>query len=256
MVMLLGSCRCCNDPAGGNVNCAQSGCHVGPQNTPVQSRTGWITSNIPSSGYAPGTTYTITAIATGTSSYRYGFEVSPQNSNGTVLGSLVITDGVNTQLAGSNNGYITHKTAGTVGTTGSHTWSFNWTAPTGANSDSVTFYGAFNISNSDNTAAGDTIRTSILTVRQNPAMGIATITNLSNGITTFPNPVNNFITIINNTDSEKMQLVIFNTDGQTVKELQQVTSNQPVNLADLPSGYYVLKIITTSGISIQKFIKN
>ena len=52
-----------------------------------------------------------------------------------------------------------------------------------------------------------------------------------------------------------MQLVIFNTDGQTVKELQQVTSNRPVNLADWPSGYYVLKIITTSGISIQKFIK-
>jgi len=241
----------CGDPMGGNLTCAQPGCHTG---LAVISKTGWITSDIPSSGYIPGTTYVITATATGTSSNKFGFEVSPQNSSGTSLGSLAISDAANTQLIG-NSKYVTHKSAGTTGSTGSHTWSFNWIAPIGGSSGPVTFYGAFVIANNDEDHTGDTVRTSKLTIPQDPSTGITDVNKVSEGINVFPNPVNDLLTITNNKDSETMLLTIINTEGEIVKNLQ-VISNQPITATDLASGYYVLRIKTRSGTSIQKIIKN
>ena len=55
-------------------------CHGGT----VANVTGWITSNIPAEGYTPGTSYTITVTVSGSGSK--GFEVSPQNSSGGLLG--------------------------------------------------------------------------------------------------------------------------------------------------------------------------
>src|SRR5712671_3368866 len=107
-------------PGDGGLTCAISGCHVGP--TPA-TMSGWITSNIPASGYVPGNTYSITATATRAGHVRFGFEVSPQSPTGVLLGTLIVTNTTETQLVGANK-YITHKLAGTTGS-GSKTWNFN-----------------------------------------------------------------------------------------------------------------------------------
>lgn len=114
---------------GDGKNCTE--CHGGT----ATSVTGWITSNIPVSGYVPGQTYQITATNNITGSGKYGFEVSPQNNAGTLLGTLAA--GTNSQLVGGNK-YITH----TAASTSINTWTFNWTAPAAGTGD-VTFYGAF-----------------------------------------------------------------------------------------------------------------
>jgi len=67
----------CGDPAGGNLDCTS--CHSGSVAT---MQPGWIESNIPETGYVPGTEYTITATATLNGYSKFGFEVSPQNSEG------------------------------------------------------------------------------------------------------------------------------------------------------------------------------
>ncbi|HOW30090.1 MAG TPA: T9SS type A sorting domain-containing protein [Bacteroidales bacterium] len=114
---------------GDGKNCTD--CHTGTASTV----SGWITSNIPATGYEPGQTYQITATNNITGSGKYGFEVSPQNTSGTLLGTLAA--GSNNQLVG-NNKYVTHVSASeTV-----KTWTFNWTAPA-AGTGNVTFYGAF-----------------------------------------------------------------------------------------------------------------
>ena len=113
-------------------------CHTG---SPVTAVSGWITSNIPPTGYTPDSIYTITATATLNGINTFGFEVSPQDSaSGTILGTLVVTNSAQTALAGS--GYITQTLSGISGT-GSKSWSFNWVAPHAGNG-TVTFYGAFN----------------------------------------------------------------------------------------------------------------
>lgn len=114
---------------GDGQNC--TACHGGTATT----STGWITSTIPPTGYVPGQTYQITATNNLTGSGKYGFEVSPQNVSGALLGTLAAGSG--SQLVGSGK-YITHTNANIT----NNTWTFNWTAPA-SGTGQVTFYGAF-----------------------------------------------------------------------------------------------------------------
>jgi hypothetical protein len=72
-----------NDPANG---CARSGCHSGG-NT---ARAGLIGSDIPSQGYTPGQTYTFTVQIEQAGISKWGFQISPQAANGTLLGTLIL----------------------------------------------------------------------------------------------------------------------------------------------------------------------
>lgn len=144
----------------GDAGATCKNCHAGP--TPIVE-SGWITSNIPSAGYTGGQTYTITATITRSGHSKFGFEVSPQNPTGTLLGTLITTNTTETQLVGTSK-YITHKTAGTAGAN-ARTWTFNWTAPV-AGTGNVTFYGAFLATNSGNNSSGDTTFTSTLLVSE------------------------------------------------------------------------------------------
>ncbi len=162
-------------PGDGGVTCNTSGCHTGMATTAVA---GWITSNVPGTGYVPGQTYTLTATATQTGCVRFGFQISPQSITGTLLGTLIVTDVTNTLIVSSK--YIEQRAAGTVGSTNSHTWTFNWIAPA-AGTGSVTFYGAFNCSNNNGSSGGDAIFTSTLVIPQCNASTTVT----ANGPTTF-----------------------------------------------------------------------
>ncbi len=147
------------------LTCAASGCHTG---SAVVASPGWITSNIPGTGYVPGTAYTITATATMASLVRFGFEISPQSASGNLVGTL--TAGAGTQVIGAGK-YITHTSAGTTGTTGSHTWTFTWTAPA-SGTGPLSFYGAFNCTNNDTHTSGDQIHTSSMAVTEAPTNGL------------------------------------------------------------------------------------
>lgn len=114
---------------GDGSNC--SSCH----GTAATTTAGWITSNIPAAGYTPGQAYQITATNNMTGSGKYGFEVSPQNVAGTLLGTL--TAGTGTKLVGTGK-YVTQSAASNT----LKTWTFTWTAPV-AGTGNVTFYGAF-----------------------------------------------------------------------------------------------------------------
>lgn len=108
-------------------------CHGGS----VSNAPGWITSNIPPTGYVPGNTYTITVTVSGVG--KKGFEVSPQNPSGTQLGVLIAGPG--TKLVGGTK-YVTQATGSS---SNPKSWDFNWTAPP-PGAGEVTFYGAFTVS--------------------------------------------------------------------------------------------------------------
>ena len=137
--------------------CAES-CHGGSAVT----QAGLITSNIPTAGYTPGSTYTITASITG--SGNKGFQVSPQNTAGTLLGSLIA--GTGSQIVGIK--YITHSSAKS---STAATWTFQWIAPA-AGTGSVTFYGAFAITQS-------TTKKSTLVVNEAVVVAAPTITSFT-----------------------------------------------------------------------------
>ena len=96
-----------------------------------------ITSNIPSDGYIPGNTYTITANLVNAGGPN-GFEITcEENTSNTKTGILFNTNPSATQLVNNGNA-ITHTTAGNS----LNTWSFDWEAPSIGTGD-ITFYGAF-----------------------------------------------------------------------------------------------------------------
>ncbi len=126
----------------------------------LKTQEGLITSNATNNLYEPGKKYTIRASAKGTAGVkRIGFEISPQNSMGTLLGTMILSDSDRTRLI-SKGKYITHTDQGSQAKDGANSWSFEWQAPKAGTGD-VTFYGSFMVSESS-----QIVFTSTLTLKE------------------------------------------------------------------------------------------
>lgn len=230
---------------GDGMNCTS--CHSGT----ALPQAGLITSNIPIEGYIPGQTYTITGTITTSGKTKFGFEISPQNTTGNLKGTLILTNTSATQLVGSGK-YITHKSSGTSFPSGTALWSFDWTAPVTGSGD-LTFYGAFNSSNSNGSSSGDAISLSSLAVSEAPT-GIADINNNSNQVLIYPNPVCDKLFITTGSTGQKnMTVSIIDVAGKLVKEIESADGS--IDFTDISKGYYVLKIKTADGVFIKKVVK-
>lgn len=209
---------------------------------------GTIVSDIPGTGYAAGATYNFTASISGSSANNYGFEVSPQDVAGNILGTLSNAGSGAKLIAGST--FVTHSTPGT-GT--SKSWTFKWTAPASTSSvTSVTFYGAFLVGNNNNLDGnGDLTYNSSITYSLNPTAGINELTSTER-ISVYPNPVSEFVHF--NTNEKIKSVTIYNVEGKIVKQLVEIDNNT-INVKDLKEGHYTLNISTAKGNKISNFIK-
>lgn len=235
-------------------NC--SGCHTGSSVITNQSL---ITSDIPTDGYVPGVTYNITASISKPGINKFGFQVSPQNTIGQLKGTLINSTPTLTQLI-STGKYITHKSAGTAGTSNSNTWNFQWTAPA-AGTGALTFYGAFVAANNSGNTSGDQVFLSSLPVQENSAIGVAEQTSHLNW-KLFPVPCKNELYLqTENYESERMQISIFSTTGELVKQsdciVDPLKNNISIQTQELPPGTYVIKATNNAGELMfhKKFIK-
>ncbi|OYT11864.1 MAG: hypothetical protein B6I18_02720 [Bacteroidetes bacterium 4572_112] len=59
-------------------------CHGGS----ATNKANWISSNIPSTGYIAGQTYTITVSGTHSGVSRFGFEATAENNTGAKVGTI------------------------------------------------------------------------------------------------------------------------------------------------------------------------
>jgi len=205
-------------------------CHGGTANP----QDNIITSNIPTEGYTPGQTYTITVTLAGASE-RKGFQVSPQKSDGTVLGTLAA--GSNSRV--QSNKWITHSSALRSSPA---VWTFNWTAPV-AGSGAVTFYGAFAVSQANTL-------TDQLLVAEKATTGIT-----ENGVVSkfslYPNPVVNSTINISYTLKTNANVTtnLVDLTGKTVVVLDNryiLSGKQEFNyqIPDINNGVYFLQLIS------------
>lgn len=210
-----------------NKTCARSQCH----NTIATPLTGLITSNIPPSGYVPGTTYTITCSCIQPGINKWGFQVSPMNASGTLQGTLIITNALTTKIVSGK--YVTHTASGTAGT-GSKSWSFNWVAPL-SGTGNVTFYGAFNFANGNGNSSGDFIHTSTLTIPEN-TMGISETPTRASAVRLSQNPFRDYLEVgIDLIKTETVHLSLLDSYGKCYFSRQQ---------EQLPSGRHWLRMET------------
>jgi hypothetical protein len=242
-------------PADG-LTCATSNCHAG---NPTISPSQIITSNVPVSGYLAGQTYTITAACAQVGINKYGFQISPQATNGSLLGQLIITNTTTTKIVSTK--YVTHTASGTAGI-GGRTWSFNWVAPAAGTGD-VTFYGSFNFTNSSSTAGGDIIRTNTLLISEDlTTSGIAPVNGDKLAAILYPNPIQSDATLRINLESQETVLVkILSLNGQLIAEPMEFFGTPGTNEfsiqvpGNLNTGAYKLMVTAGNASSVKTFFK-
>jgi hypothetical protein len=147
-------------------------CHGGG---PAQNLANAITTNIPSSGYVPGNTYTLTLTNSHPTNIRFGFQVTAEDASNSKVGTFLAP---NTAVQVVNGGNAaTHTSSGNMGTNNARTWTVDWVAPPAGTGD-VTFYAAFNSGNGSN--ANNQVRTSNTTVSEDvPAPPLNLVVNIT-----------------------------------------------------------------------------
>ena len=174
---------------------------------------------------------------------KKGFEVSPQDIAGNLVGTL--TAGTGNKLVGTNK-YVTHSSAVT---TNPAIWHFQWKAPNPGVGD-VTFYGSVAVTKT-------ATKTTTMTVPQS-TVGISSqdLVNLK----IYPNPCKE---IINTSYSLKgtstVEINLLSSDGKLLKTLAKEVSTPGEHSRqfglDQPAGLYLIQIRTNAGTIISRIIK-
>lgn len=235
---------------GDNSDC--SSCHS-TSGTPVTGAI-LITSNVPTGGYISGNTYQITVRAAHATFNKFGFQISPQTNSGALVGTLATTNNTETQLVGSGK-YVTHKSAGTAGTSipmvgNFKEWSISWTAPA-PGTGNVTFYGAALLANGNNQNSGDSLVKGTLVINESATNGITSLSN-NKELKLFPNPANNLINLYM---PENAEIMIINMSGKMVFQQNVNIGLNNIDISNLPSGIYFVKMQSKTTNEILKFVK-
>lgn len=210
---------------GDGQNC--SGCHSG---SPVVNLSEGISTNIPIEGYTPGETYTITVggAITRTGKTRYGFQLSPQNASGDLLGTL--TAGSGSTLIGSGK-YVGHN--GAV-TSSNPSWSFSWTAPE-TNTGEVGFYLSVLAANGNGGTSGDEVLLYNTLVNESNSVS-------SNSVERSTFSISNFNDRIVLNAEQINEVLLIDLNGKIVYQKNIVNeSNLEIITSNLSSGIYVVK---------------
>ena len=217
---------------GASNTCAKFGCHVGT----VNSGSGNVTvdlSGIPSSGYKPGETYTLSVTVVESGRTTFGFQATAEDASGNKMGTMVSSVDSKVQ----SNSWITHRMPN-----GSGTFTFDWTAPN--SSLDVTFFAAGNAANSDGKAGGDHIYTGSASVSRDILSSTEPLT-ASYGInilTVFPEK------ILRIESDRRASLKLFNVNGMFIRDMDIQQGTSDISVQNLNTGVYLLTE-PTSGYS-------
>jgi hypothetical protein len=230
-------------PADGK-NCTV--CHGG-SSEPVN---GWISSTIPESGYIPGERYTIRAVNRTIGHTRFGFQVSPQNISGTILGTLIATDTIRTKVVGDNNGYVTYRPASVVGVD-SMVWVFDWVAPADTVNE-VVFYGAFN-SNHDGHKGGDITQLSQLRVFKQGFTSLAKTKGNAISVSVYPNPAHSKIYLHAQTRlGAEYDISLYDMSGKCVWKGNNLIDKSAIDVSQFEKGIYIIEIKSNNEVATQR----
>ena len=203
-----------------------TGCHAHAGTNALVA--GWITSDIPAEGYTPETTYNITLNISASS--KKGFELSPQNASGTLVGTLI--SGTGSKLVNSNKSI----TQSTGKSTNPAQWTFQWKAPVAGTGD-FSFYGVYAIGTSD-------VKTGKLDIKENTSLGVNYV-EINKSINIYPNPSSGKINIkagiFNGT---AFKVTIFNAKGESVVSefYNNINSDLSFDLSKQSKGVYFIEI--------------
>jgi hypothetical protein len=219
-------------------------CHSGTS----QSVSGWISTNIPVTGYTAGEIYNITITATNASAARFGFELTAEDANNKKNATFTITNTSETKLTNANRA-VTHTTAGTTPSGNTKSWNFEWTAPQ-ESTGVITFYASVNAANGNGNTSGDLIYKTSTVIAPNSTF----VSEHYNSFKFYPNPSAGLVNFEAKINSASTDLLIFNTKGQLVEHKNISNGIFQINLSYLPNGVYYLKLSDGVKKEFQKLV--
>lgn len=228
------------DPYNGNKDCTN--CHSGTATT----ISGLITTDIPSSGYVPGTVYNITTSKSSPSILDFGFQTTAQNLAGVQIGTLAPLDATTqVKLLGSVI-YINQTGSSNTGN-GSKSWTYKWTAPV-TGSGPVTFYGTF-LEGDGGGTGGDKTYLSTTTISES-TVGITQLTSGAN-INIYPTISKGSFTV--DVSNGNYSIQIYNLTGEQVYSKNTITGIEKINL-NVTTGLYFVNIKQDNKNTIKKIV--
>ena len=81
---------------------------------------------------------------------------------------------------------------------------------------------------------------------------------LADALRLYPNPAKDVITISNNSNIELEGIAIYDMNGRLVKEIKTIDNsrNQTINISELSSGIYIIRIYNNQANTVKRVIKN
>ena len=221
-------------PGDGGATCAA--CHSGGNfGASVE-----ITTNIPVTGYLLDTDYTINVNTTSSSS-SHGFQLTAESSSNVKIGTFTAGSGTRTV---NNNKAITQSFP-----SGTGDWSFTWRSPS-TDLGNVTFYTAVNAANGTGGITGDQVVTASTSL---PSLSTKSFNSLAFDM--YPNPSKSDVTIDLPSASSKAKVEFYDYVGRLALSTTISSGNNKVNVNELSSGMYILKVTADDKIGTKKFIK-
>lgn len=213
--------------------------------------------------YIPNQTYTINVTVSSTTLNHFGFDCVVLND--TLSGALNAgtVSGISSESkilnAGSTVEAVQINTAAGLGSPSTKTFMFLWTAPS---SGLVAFYASgLAVDNNGNYGNGDLVDTANLVLSDTSSTGIKTITEVSTGLSVFPNPSIDQITLeYSLLIGGKTRASIYNLQGKELGLLfnEQQIIGKHTKTVFLPngisSGFYIVKLSVNGKQIAQKMI--
>ncbi len=202
-----------------------------------------ITHNVPITGYELNTVYDVTVNGT-SSAPSHGFQLTAEkNSNNSKIGTLVAATG--TRLVNSN-GNITHSSPG------NSSWTFQWRSPS-TDEGQVTFYAALNAANGNGQAFDGSDQ--VVTTNSGTISSLSISEAQRLDFDMFPNPAADNLTIQLPSNSVEATVEFYDYIGRLALSNKISASNNKINVHNLNSGVYILKVVSNDKIGSQRFIK-
>ena len=134
-------------------------------------------SNIPSTGYLPDSTYTITITYAESGISKFGFQLTALDTTNAAAGTFSTADNrtstSSTSVSGKTRYYIGQTTTGSARVaTDSTAWSFKWKAPS-TNVGKVELYTTVNATNDNSSSSGDYIYKKDFTITPSTLLPVA-----------------------------------------------------------------------------------
>lgn len=236
-------------------SCASVGCHLGNDiNSDLLQTKHSIQSNIPSSGWEAGKTYTITIKTESPSKDVFGFQfMAWGDKDSSSVGTFTVTNDEKTQITNSKLKnkfyqnvdtlyYVTHNGGESIlaNTFGENSWSFDWTAPTEKNQE-VTFFTTFVIANGNGKTTQDYVY-QLSSPASEQLLSVSKPTQDFQIYHVYPTYVQNEVNIdLGSFAKQNHQISILNTNGEKIIS-QNSDVNTELEITHLSQGTYIVLI--------------